>query len=181
MSADKCRQQIDGLGSGISSLSKVCIVSPSTHPSADIDYTFAAVGITSPEVDFSGNCGNMLSAIGPFAYNAGLIPQTNQPNTTIRIHNTNTNKLIHSTFSLTADRNSAATAGDYTISGVPVPGSKITLSFLSPLAPRQVSSSQPETSSTPSPASKRVASTPLLRVYSSALQTSVSTAPNSRS
>lgn len=129
---DQHHRQIDGLGSGISSLSKVCIVSPSTRSSADIDYTFAAVGITSSEVDFSGNCGNMLSAIGPFAYNQGLVPRSNKPTTTIRIYNTNTNKLIHSTFTLTADRHQAATTGKYPISGVPTPGSQINLSFLHP-------------------------------------------------
>lgn len=97
-----------------------------------MDYTFAAVGIGSPDVDLSGNCGNMSAAIGPFAYNHGLAPRANQPNVTIRIHNTNTNKIIHSTFPVTHDGKEAATSGDCAIAGVPGTGAEIKLVFLDP-------------------------------------------------
>jgi 2-methylaconitate cis-trans-isomerase PrpF len=129
---DTYGRQLDGLGAGISSLSKICIVGPSTHPAADVDYTFAAVDISSSEVDFSGNCGNMSSAIGPFAYNHGLVARANQPSMTVRIHNTNTYKIIHSTFQVTDDRREAATSGGCTIAGVSGTGAGIKLSFLDP-------------------------------------------------
>ena len=134
--ADKYRRQIDGLGAGVSTLSKVCIVSPSSHPAADVDYTFAAIGISTSSVDFSGNCGNISAAIGPFAYNHGLVPRATHPNVTIRIHNTNTGKIIHSTFPVTEDRKEAATAGDCAIAGVPGSGAAIKLSFLNPAGSR---------------------------------------------
>lgn len=132
MDLDRYRRQIDGLGAGISSLSKICIVSPSTHPLADIDYTFAAVGITSSDVDLSGNCGNMLSAIGPYAYNHSLVPPTLESKATVRIHNTNTSKIIHSTFPVTKDRKEAATGGGCSIAGAPGTGAEINLSFQDP-------------------------------------------------
>ena len=58
-SPDKYGRQLDGMGGGISSLSKVCVVGPSSHPDADVDYTFAAVGARGGEVDMGGACGNM--------------------------------------------------------------------------------------------------------------------------
>jgi 2-methylaconitate cis-trans-isomerase PrpF len=123
---------LDGLGSGSPSLSKVCIVTPSSLSYADVDYTFAAVGIGSSSVDFSGNCGNMSSAIGPFAYNTGLVPRTDKPDVTVHIRNTNTGKLIDSKFRLTNDRTEAATSGDLSIDGVTGPGAQIQLTFLEP-------------------------------------------------
>jgi 2-methylaconitate cis-trans-isomerase PrpF len=130
---DKYWRQLDGLGAGISSLSKVCVISPTTHSAADVDYTFAAVGVGSSDVDFHANCGNMSSAIGPFAYNHGLVPRGNQDSVTVRIHNTNTRKIIHSTFNVTGDRQEAATSGQCTIAGVPGTGAEIKLAFLDPV------------------------------------------------
>lgn len=74
----------------------------------------------------------MSSAIGPFAYNHGLVPPASQPNVTVRIHNTNTNKIIHSTFPVTRDRKEAVTGGECAIAGVPGPGAEIKISFLDP-------------------------------------------------
>src|SRR5207244_9373735 len=82
-----------GLGGGISSLSKACIIAPPTRPDADVDYTFAQVDVKSPVVDYSGNCGNCSSAVGPFAIDEGLV-KTTDGTTIVRIHNTNTRKLI---------------------------------------------------------------------------------------
>jgi 2-methylaconitate cis-trans-isomerase PrpF len=129
---DKYGQQLDGLGTGNSSLSKICVVSPSDHPHADVDYTSAAVGITSSEVDFSGNCGNLSSTIGPFAYNHRLVSQATGSNTTVRIHNTNTGKIIRSTFPVTDDKDEAATSGECSIDGVAGTSALIKLSFLDP-------------------------------------------------
>ncbi|MDB5924796.1 MAG: PrpF family protein, partial [Betaproteobacteria bacterium] len=72
-SPDPYGRQLDGMGGGISSLSKVCIVSPSTRADADIDYTFAQVSVKEAKVDYSGNCGNMSSAMGPYAIDEGLV------------------------------------------------------------------------------------------------------------
>src|ERR1700758_1924622 len=66
-SPDPNGRQLDGMGGGLSSLSKICVIGPSTRLDADVDYTFAQVEIKSGLVDYSGNCGNMSSAVGPFA------------------------------------------------------------------------------------------------------------------
>ena len=93
-SPDPNMRQLDGMGGGISSLSKVCVVGPSSRPAADIDYTFAQVQVKEAKVDYSGNCGNMSSAMGPFAVDDGLIKVSGKE-ALVRIHNTNTRKIIH--------------------------------------------------------------------------------------
>src|SRR5260221_14318710 len=71
-SPDPNGRQLDGMGGGVSSLSKVCVIGPSSRPDADVDYTFAQVSVKEAKVDYSGNCGNMSSAMGPFAVDEGL-------------------------------------------------------------------------------------------------------------
>ena len=93
-SPDPNGRQLDGLGGGISSLSKVAVVGPPSRPDADVDYTFGQVEVTRAAVDYRGNCGNISSAIGPFAIDEALVP-AREPDTVVRIHNTNTGKLIH--------------------------------------------------------------------------------------
>src|SRR5512146_1734583 len=90
-SPDPYGRQLDGMGGGISSLSKVCVIGPSSREGADVDYTFAQVSVKDASVDYSGNCGNMSSAVGPFAVDEGLVSVA-QPagEVAIRIHNTNT-------------------------------------------------------------------------------------------
>lgn len=130
-SPDPNGRQLDGMGGGVSSLSKVCVVGPSTRQDADVDYTFAAVGVTKPEVDFSSNCGNMIAAIGPFAVNSGLVhPNEDDSMCTVRIHNTNTGKIIHS--KLLVQDGEAQVEGDFMIDGVAGTGAKIELAFLNP-------------------------------------------------
>ncbi|OLC16967.1 MAG: hypothetical protein AUH26_01985, partial [Candidatus Rokubacteria bacterium 13_1_40CM_69_96] len=92
-SPDPYGRQLDGLGGGISSLSKACIIGPPSSPGADVDYTFAQVEVTTPRVDYKGNCGNCSSAVGPFAIDERLVPAV-EDKTRVRIHNTNTRKLI---------------------------------------------------------------------------------------
>src|SRR5690242_6412805 len=65
-SPDPYGRQLDGLGGGISSLSKAFIIGPPTHPDAQVDYTFAQVEVGRAVVDYTGNCGNCSSAVGPF-------------------------------------------------------------------------------------------------------------------
>ena len=66
-------RQIDGVGGATSTTSKVAVVSPSSRPGIDVDYTFVQVAVGQEEVDFSGNCGNMCSGVGPFALQEGLV------------------------------------------------------------------------------------------------------------
>lgn len=128
-SPDLSGRQLNGMGGGISSLSKVCIVGSSSRPDADVDYTFAQVAIREPIVDYSGNCGNMSSAIGPFAVDEGLV-NISGTEATVRIHNTNTGKIIFSTFAVANGR--AVEAGDFRIPGVAGSGAPIQLSFQNP-------------------------------------------------
>jgi 2-methylaconitate isomerase len=129
-SPDPNMRQLDGMGGGISSLSKVCVIGPPTHPDADVDYTFAQVLIDKARVDYNGNCGNMSSAIGPFAVDEGLVPMPPGGEAVVRIHNTNTRKIIVSRFGM--DGEEAAVAGDIAIDGVAGTGAPIRLEFIEP-------------------------------------------------
>jgi len=129
-SPDPNGRQLDGLGGGISSLSKICVVGPSSHPDADVDYTFAAIGVKNLDVDYSSNCGNMTSAIGPFAVDTGMVKETKDSDVTVRIHNTNTGKLIHSTFPMVEGE--AEAHGSFSIDGVAGTAAKIELAFINP-------------------------------------------------
>jgi 2-methylaconitate cis-trans-isomerase PrpF len=128
-SPDPGARQLDGLGGGISSLSKVAIVGPSSRPDADVDYTFGQVEVTRAAVDYRGNCGNISSAIGPFAIDEALV-SAREPLTVVRIHNTNTRKLIHAHIPVEAGH--AAVRGDFVLDGVPGAGARIALDFLDP-------------------------------------------------
>ncbi len=128
-SPDANGRQLNGMGGGLSSLSKVCVVGRPSRADADIDYTFAQVSIREARVDMSGNCGNMSSAIGPFAVDEGLIFAADGP-VTVRIHNTNTRKIIHSTFEVRDGR--AIQNGTFAIPGVAGTGAPIRLEFLEP-------------------------------------------------
>ena len=129
-SPDPSMRQLDGMGGGVSSLSKVCIVGPPSRPDADVDYTFAQIEIDRPEVDYAGNCGNMSSAIGPFAVDEGLVPTPPDGEAVVRIHNTNTSKIIVARFPVHAGR--AVVAGDLALDGVAGTGAPIRLDFTDP-------------------------------------------------
>ena len=128
-SPDPHGRQLNGMGGGVSSLSKVCILGPSTRPDADLDYTFAQILVTESRVDYSGNCGNMSSAVGPFAVEEGIVPPGDGERV-VRIHNTNTGKIIHSTFRVEEGR--AAIDGGLEMPGVAGTGSPVRLDFLEP-------------------------------------------------
>lgn len=127
-SPDPYGRQLDGMGGGLSSLSKVCVVGPPTHPEADVDYTFAQVGVADATVDYGGNCGNMSSAIGPFSLDEGLVLGPAEGMATVRIHNTNTAKLIVASFPVVDGR--AAVEGTLALDGVAGAGAPIRLEFL---------------------------------------------------
>ena len=78
-SPDPYGRQLDGLGGGISSLSKVAIIGPSPAPGVDCTYTFGQVDIGRPLVDYRGNCGNISSAVGPYAIDEGLVAALDEP------------------------------------------------------------------------------------------------------
>lgn len=128
-SPDPYGRQLDGMGGGVSSLSKVCIVGPSSHPEADVDYTFAQVAIKEQKVSYQGNCGNMSAAVGPFAVDQGLVIPKDET-TTVRIYNTNTKKIIHSTFA--TPNGQTQYQGDLAIPGVGGTGAPIKLEFIEP-------------------------------------------------
>lgn len=128
-SPDPNGRQLNGMGGGISSLSKVCILAPSARDDADVDYTFAQVQIREAAVDYRGNCGNMSSAVGPFAVDEGIV-RPNGETAVVRIFNTNTKKIIRSTFPLHDGR--AATDGGMAIPGVAGLGAPVKLDFLTP-------------------------------------------------
>ncbi|HYH91739.1 MAG TPA: PrpF domain-containing protein [Candidatus Saccharimonadales bacterium] len=122
-------RQIDGLGGATSQTSKAAIIGPPTRDDADVDYTFAQVSVTDALVDWGGNCGNISSAVGPFAIDQGLVRATGDL-TTVRIHNTNTAKVIVAHVPTVGRR--ASTEGDYAIPGVPGTSARILLEFDDP-------------------------------------------------
>ena len=129
-SPDPYGRQLDGMGGGVSSLSKVCVIGPPSVPDADVDYTFAQVQVREALVDYSGNCGNMSSAIGPFAVDEGLVDAPRDGDAVVRIHNTNTRKIIRSTFAVQGGR--SVEAGPLEIPGVHGTGAPVRLDFLEP-------------------------------------------------
>lgn len=129
-SPDPNGRQLDGMGGGISSLSKVCVVGLPTRPDADVDYTFAQISVGTAVADYSANCGNMSSAIGPFALDEGLVPPPDGTEAAVRIHNTNTGKIIVSRFPVEDGR--AAVDGDLVLDGVAGSGAPIRLEFTDP-------------------------------------------------
>lgn len=119
-------RQIDGLGGADTLTSKLAIIGPSTKEGADVDYTFGQVSITDPFVDYGGNCGNISSAVGPFAIDMGLVEPV-EPVTTVRIHMTNTGRIL--TAQVPVKGGKAAVAGNFAIDGVPGTGARITLDW----------------------------------------------------
>jgi 2-methylaconitate cis-trans-isomerase PrpF len=133
-------RQLDGMGGGVSSLSKICVVGPPSVPHASsihAEYTFAQVGIHDGTVDYSGNCGNLSSMIGIFALDEDICayPQLESSTATIRLFNTNTSKYINTTFPVSVVDGRPIPLLDLeqaSIAGVPGKASKIVLNFVSP-------------------------------------------------
>lgn len=129
-SPDPNGRQLDGMGGGLSSLSKVCVVGAPTRSDADIDYTFAQIAVKSAAVDYSANCGNMSSAMGPFAVSEGLVKAPANGEAVVRIHNTNTGKIIVARFPMKDGE--VETEGDMRIDGVGGQGAPVRLEFIDP-------------------------------------------------
>lgn len=123
-------RNLDGMGGGLSSLNKVCVVAPASRADADVDYTFVQLAPDSATVDYGGNCGNMSSAIGPFAVEEGMVAAPRDGEAVVRIHNTNTGKIIVARFPV-AD-GALAADGDFALDGVAGTAAPIRLEFLDP-------------------------------------------------
>jgi 2-methylaconitate cis-trans-isomerase PrpF len=128
-SPDPNGRQLDGMGGGISSLSKAVIIGPPTRADCDVDYTFVQIAVDKPVADWGANCGNLSSAVGPFAVDEGLV-RVSDGEALLRIHQVNTKKVIHARFPVANGR--TVTRGDFAIAGVAGSGARIRLDFLSP-------------------------------------------------
>ncbi len=119
-------RQIDGIGGADALTSKAAVIGKSSQPGADVDYTFCQVGIDKAQVSTGGSCGNMLSAVGPYAIYKGLVAPT--PGVTVvRIYTTNTKQTV--TAYVPMDGDLPAVDGDCKIAGVPSAGAQIMLDF----------------------------------------------------
>ena len=119
-------RQIDGLGGADVLTSKHAIISRSSRPDADVDYTFAQVSLESAFVDYGGNCGNISSAVGPFAIDEGLVGAV-EPITTVRIRMTNSDRILIAEVPVKGGK--AMVDGDFAIDGVPGTGAKIAMDW----------------------------------------------------
>ncbi|KAF2164161.1 hypothetical protein M409DRAFT_25507 [Zasmidium cellare ATCC 36951] len=125
------RRQLDGVGGATSTTSKAAIISPPSRPDADVDYTFAQVGVGENKVDMSGSCGNICSGVGPFALEERLVRPTGRNNAVVRVHDTNTGAIIEQI--LAVDQYGRYKAdGDHRISGYSGTGSPLKMSWLKP-------------------------------------------------
>ncbi|EHH1096614.1 2-methylaconitate cis-trans isomerase PrpF [Vibrio parahaemolyticus] len=132
-SPDPYGKQIDGMGGATSSTSKTVIVSRSSRDDHDVDYLFGQVSIDKPFVDWSGNCGNLSAAIGPFAIHAGLIPQDRLPENgivTVRVWQVNISKtiLVH----VPIVNGFVQETGEFELDGVTFPAAEIQVDFVDP-------------------------------------------------
>ncbi|KAI1330501.1 PrpF protein-domain-containing protein [Xylariaceae sp. FL0255] len=142
-------RQLDGMGGGSSSTSKVCVLAPSERNDADVDFKFVQVGIKDGKLDLAGNCGNMSAIMGPIAWDWGWVENANERikvvegqetdeagapyrEALVRIFNNNTSKIVHSRFRVHGDPPRYCPVGSYVMDGVPDTQSRITLSFINP-------------------------------------------------
>ena len=134
-SPDPYGKQIDGMGGATSSTSKTVIVSPSAKPDHDVDYLFGQVSIDKAFVDWSGNCGNLSAAVGPFAISSGLIDAKQLPQNgmaIVRIWQANISKTIIAHVPMV--NGVVHETGDFELDGVTFPAAEVQLEFMDPAA-----------------------------------------------
>lgn len=134
-SPDPYEKQIDGMGGATSSTSKTVILSRSSRADHDVDYLFGQVSIDKPFVDWSGNCGNLSAAVGPFAISSGLIDASRVPQNgmaVVRIWQANIGKTIIAHVPITDGM--VQETGDFELDGVTFPAAEVQLEFLDPAA-----------------------------------------------
>jgi len=128
-SPDTYGRQLDGMGGGYSSVSKVVVMAPSVRPDADVDYTFGQVTVGRPEVHYRTTCGNLMAAAAHFALDEGLVAARDRE-AMVRIFDTNTRKNVVAGFA--TEGRLAAVEGDLTVVGVAGTGAPVRLDFLDP-------------------------------------------------
>jgi probable AcnD-accessory protein PrpF len=134
-SPDPYGKHIDGMGGATSSTSKAVILAKSSSPDHDVDYLFGQVGIDKAFIDWSGNCGNLSAAVGPFAISNGLIDPSRVPKegfATVRIWQANIRKTIIARVPITAG--AVQETGDFELDGVTFPAAEVQLEFVDPAA-----------------------------------------------
>jgi len=134
-SPDPYGKQIDGMGGATSSTSKTVILAKSSKPDHDVDYLFGQVSIDSAFVDWSGNCGNLSAAVGPFAITGGLIDPDRVPDNgvaIVRIWQANIGKTIIAHVPMT--NGAVQETGDFELDGVTFPAAEVQLEFMDPAA-----------------------------------------------
>ncbi|MGF6573267.1 putative AcnD-accessory protein PrpF [Paraburkholderia sp. GAS333] len=134
-SPDPYGKQIDGMGGATSSTSKTVIIAKSSRPDHDVDYLFGQVSIDKAFVDWSGNCGNLSAAVGPFAISAGLVDASRIPRdgvATVRIWQANIGKTIIGHVPMTDG--AVQETGDFELDGVTFPAAEVQLEFMDPAA-----------------------------------------------
>ena len=132
-SPDPYGKHTDGMGGATSSTSKVVIISPSTQPGHDVDYLYGQVPIEGAFIDWSGNCGNLSSAVGPFAIPNGMIDPARVPRDglcTVRIWQANIQKTIVAHVQVT--NGEVQETGDFELDGVTFPAAEVQLEFIDP-------------------------------------------------
>ena len=132
-SPDPYGKHTDGMGGATSSTSKIVILSKSTRPGHDVDYLFGQVSIDTAFVDWSGNCGNLSAAVGPFAIANGLVDPAKVPaNGTceVRIWQANIEKTIVNQVPITDG--AVQETGDFELDGVTFPAAEVPVDFMDP-------------------------------------------------
>ena len=132
-SPDPYGKHTDGMGGATSSTSKTVIVSPSQQPGHDVDYLFGQVSIDQPFVDWSGNCGNLSAAVGPFAISQGMLPPERIPENgfvDVKIWQANIGKTIINRVPIT--RGQVQETGDFELDGVTFSAAEIAVDFMDP-------------------------------------------------
>jgi probable AcnD-accessory protein PrpF len=129
-SPDPYGKQIDGMGAATSSTSKVVLISKSERSDCDVDYLFGQVRIDAPVIDWSGNCGNLTTAVGPFAISEGLVNSPPDGIALVRIWQVNIGKRILAYVPVRAGQ--VVEEGDFELDGVTFPAAEVKLEFLDP-------------------------------------------------
>ncbi len=131
-SPDRYGKHTDGMGGATSSTSKVVILSKSQQPDCDVDYLFGQAAIDRPDIDWSGNCGNLSTAVGPFAISSGLVAAPADGTATVRIWQANIKKRIIARVPMKGGE--VQELGDFELDGVAFPAAEVKLEFLDPAA-----------------------------------------------
>jgi hypothetical protein len=129
-SPDLHGRQLDGMGGGVSSVSKVIIVRPAIESGTEVEFLHGQVAVDRPVIDYSANCGNLAAAVGPFAVDEGLLQPSKAERMTLRLRNLNTGILLNATLDLADGRYNPS--GAFETPGVMSAGSRIVLEYLQP-------------------------------------------------